>query len=471
MEIPQGLFNHITTRLIPINGLPANKQRQLLDNIVIETHPVGSYLFEQGDTDNYVYYLLAGKINMMATDQSSFIIDPNLEHALYPIGQMQPRQYSAHIINETQILKIKKSLFDSLMESDRATPPVYVGDSDDPEADCDWMTNLLSSGIFANLPPQNIQKIFDLFEEIPVNKNDRIISQGESGDYFYIVKEGKFEVSRFLEKQKKLFKLAIIQAGESFGEESLLGNMPRNASVTAITDGTLMRLPKEYFLSLIRDPAIEAIDYDEAIDLINDGGAWLDVRNPDRHKIFAFEDSLNYPLDTLRIQMNKLNSDTKYVVYCDNGSRSAIAAYLLLKNGYSVSHLDGGITKYRRENTMDELKACEMDKRPAYAKQPIKIKKEDNKLKNQSNNLDNTDILIKSLLSQQQNGDQLSKILRTVLMSVMKQLEQALKEKVEAEIAKNIAEQKLEAFMHGQIVNLVPAGVGKLGQVMSHDTK
>ena len=471
MELPQGLFNHITTRLIPINELPANKQRLLLDNIVIETHPVGSYLFEQGDTDNYVYYLLAGKINMMATDQSSFIIDPNLEHALYPIGQMQPRQYSAHIINEAQILKIKKSLFDSLMESDRPAAPVYIDDNDDPDAGCDWMTNLLNSGVFANLPPQNIQKIFELFEEVPVKKNERVITQGESGEYFYIVKDGKFEVTRLLEKQKKIFKLAIIQEGESFGEESLLGNMPRNASVTAIKDGTLMRLTKNSFISLIRDPAIKAISYDEAINLVNDGGTWLDVRNPDRHKSFSFEGSLNYPLDTLRIQMNKLNSDSNYIVYCDNGSRSAIAAYLLLKHGYAVSYLRGGMSKYREENNMDEFKVCELDKELAYAKQPKRSRNEDNSLKNQSYHVESTDLLIQSLLSQQHNGDQLSKVFRTVLMSVMKQLEQALKEKVEAEIAKNIAEQKLEAFMQGQILNLVPAGISKQAQVMSHDVK
>lgn len=454
MEVPQGLFNHITTRLIPINGLPANKQRLLLDNIVIETHPVDSYLFEQGDTDDNVYYLLSGKINMMATDQSSFIIDPQVEHSRYPIGQMQPRLYSAHIIKEAQILKIRKTLFDSLMEADEPQPPVYI-DDDIPDDGCDWMINLLNSSLFTNIPPQNIQKIFELFEEIDVQKDDRIITQGEQGDYFYIVKDGKFEVTRLLEKQKKVFKLATLHEGESFGEESLLGDMPRNANVTAMTDGTLVRLTKDSFLSLIRDPAIRSIDYDEAVRQAGNGAVWLDVRNPDKHKKYAFDGSLNYPLDTLRIQMNKLDPNSSYIVYCENGSRSAIAAYLLLKSGYTVSWLEGGIIAYRQQSVMHSLDVNELDNKPGIAEQPGRMKNMDYNTGNLNSALDSTETMIQKLLSQQVDRDQLSNVLKTVLSSVMKELEQALKEKVEAEIARNIAEQKLQAFMQGQVVNLI----------------
>ena len=205
MEVPQGLFEHITGKLIPINRLSASRHKLLLENIIIETHPVGSCLFEQGDTDDNVYYLLTGKINMMATDHSSFIIDPNVEHSLYPIGQMQPRQYSANIIQQAQILKISKSLFDSLVESD-APEQGFPQESVDADNSSDWMSNLLQSGIFTNIPPQNIQKIFELFEEMKVQRGDRIIRQGDDGDFYYIIKDGKFEVTRVLEKQKKSFR-------------------------------------------------------------------------------------------------------------------------------------------------------------------------------------------------------------------------------------------------------------------------
>ena len=154
--------------------------------------------------------------------------------------------------------------------------------------------------------------------------------------------------------------------------------------------------------------------------------------------------------------------ESDYIVYCEDGSRSAIASYLLLKNGHTVSYLEGGISKYRQQGVKDGMNINEPDNEPVYAEQPMSPGGSDHKPGGQNPALDGTESMIQNLLSQQQSdSDQLSNVLRTVLNSVMKELEQALKEKVEAEIAKNIAEQKLQAFMQGNIVNLVPAGQGK----------
>jgi len=103
-----------------------------------------------------------------------------------------------------------------------------------------------------------------------------------------------------------------------------------------------MRITKEAFLSLIRDPAINTVNYEQALQLINDGAIWIDVRFPEEHKRSAVTGSLNFPLAMIRVQMKKLNPESNYVVYCDNGTRSAIAAYLLLnkENGYEYDRSD-----------------------------------------------------------------------------------------------------------------------------------
>ena len=443
MDVPQALSEYITTKLIPINRLSEESHKLLLDNIFIETHPVGSYLFQQGDRDDNVYYLLAGKINMMATDESSFTIDVNVEKAFYPIGQMQPRQYSAQIISETKTLRISKTLFDSLIESDRAAPSIQV---DGADTGCDWMTHLLESRIFANIPPQNIQKIFELFEEVSVNKNDRIINQGGSGDYFYIIKSGQFEITRRLEKQKKTFRLAILQDGDTFGEESLLGDIPRNASVTAKTDGTLMRITKASFLTLIRDPAIKCVDYEDAMQQIDKGSVWLDVRGQNEYAKNGLTGGLNAPLNTLRIQINNLDKEIEYVIYCDNGSRSAIAAYLLISKGFMVSHLKGGINKYQQQINKDVPRVAEPVNQIEYAVQPVVFGGAPVESARHQKEPYGAEAIVQTILSRHGDKDELSIALRTVICSVYKQLEQALKEKVEAEIARNIAEQKLESL-------------------------
>jgi len=365
---------------------------------------------------------------------------------------MQPRQYSAHVIHVAQALKVSKSLLESLLESEKkgqSSQPDEIESDDDMVYGYDWMTHLLESKIFSNIPPQNIQKIFALFQEVAVSKDDVIIKQGASGDYFYIIKDGEFEVTRNLEKQDKTFKLATLHDGDGFGEEALLGDVPRNASVIAMTDGTLMRITKQAFLSLIRDPAINTVNYEKALQMINDGATWIDVRFPDEHKRSAVTGSLNFPLDMIRVQMKKLNPESNYVVYCDNGTRSAIAAYLLLNNGYTVSYLQDGVNDHLEqpiiESKINEQKPSEkgtqISKQDEQELQVNKVVTE-----SESSVSANTEALVQAILSQQSDMEELSKALSTVLSNVFKSLEQALKEKADAEIARNIIEQKLKIF-------------------------
>ncbi len=446
MNIPEGLHDFIISNLIPIKDFAKNKQKQFLDNIVIETHPVGSNIFKQGEIDEYVYYLLIGKLKMKSGGVTTFTIETNAYQSLYPVGQMQPRQYTANVSSSAQTLKINKSLFDSLSKLNNSGSTQSLDTNNNESAlnsDYDWMTELINSKIFANIPPNKIQMIFELFEEKIVNKNEVIITKGDKGDYYYIIKKGEFVVTRDFAKQNKTFKLATLFAGEGFGEEALLGDMPRNANVTSKTDGSLMRITKESFLSLIRDPSIESVDYDKSLQLISNGGTLLDVRFSDEFKTGSLEGSLNYPLDTLRVQMKKLNLQKNYIVYCDNGSRSAIAAYLLQNNGFTVSYLQGGIINYPdkinlNNHRIKESVDIETTTRSKSSKTNVDT------LAKQIESFSNTESTVQNILSQQDDMDQLSKALSSVLAGVFKQLEHALKGKALAEIAKSIAEQKLE---------------------------
>ena len=276
----------------------------------METYDLGSSVFEQGDEDVYVHYLIVGKLTMLAKEEKSFVIDADSNQACYPLSQVQPRQYSARAIRATKIMRVSKSLLDSLLASEKIGQLSHfdeIESDDDKDSGYSWMIHLLQSTIFSNITPQSIQEIFILSEEIAVSKGDVIIKQGASGDYYYIIKDGRFEVSRYAEKNSETFKLATLHDGDCFGEEALLGDVPRNANVIAKTDGTLIRITKETFLRLICDPFINTVNYEQALQLVNDGAIWIDVRSPDENKQFAVADSLNFPLDMIRVQMKKLS--------------------------------------------------------------------------------------------------------------------------------------------------------------------
>ena len=100
----------------------------------------------------------------------------------------------------------------------------------------DWMTRLLSSEAFRRIPPANIQAIFTSLEDIDVKPGDAIIKQDEPGDYFYIIKSGRCMVTRKMPGQDKDIKLADLSAGQSFGEEALISDANRNATVVMLSN-------------------------------------------------------------------------------------------------------------------------------------------------------------------------------------------------------------------------------------------
>ena len=88
---------------------------------------------------------------------------------------------------------------------------------------------------------------------------------------------------------------------------------------------------------------VHCIVYELARSFVADGGVWLDVRLADEHANFAFRNSSNVPLASIRDKASALDTAKKYVVYCDTGRRSTAAAFLLSQRGLDVCVLDGGL--------------------------------------------------------------------------------------------------------------------------------
>ena len=166
----------------------------------------------------------------------------------------------------------------------------------------------------------------------------------DTGEYYYIIQEGRCEVSRAPSPGAKPVKLAELHAGDSFGEEALLTDAKRNASITMITDGVLMQLSKENFINLIKKPSLQAVTFAEGKNEVKSGAVWLDVRFKNEHERSHIEGSINIPLNILRTQFDKLDSGKRYIIYCDTAGRSSAGAFLLTDRGYNVCYLKDGLS-------------------------------------------------------------------------------------------------------------------------------
>ena len=331
-------------RFVPLSEISHDNFIELANNITIESLAASKKLFSRGDQNDISYYLLNGEIDFIDNDGNKTTLTSKSKKCRFPLDQNNPRQTTAISKTEIQYFSINKNLLDVLLTWDQNKNYIVSEINDAEVDDNDWMTQLLKLDIFHTIPPANIQAIFQRIQSVPVKKDDVIINQGDKGDFYYIIKSGSCRVIRNSEETgNKELKIADIEAGNSFGEDALITDNPRNATVIMNADGVLMRLAKNDFLEQLKEPVIKSVNYADAETMIEDGAIWLDVRLPSEYQNKKISNSINIPLFLLRLNASKLSKEKKYVVYCDTGSRSASATFILNERGYNAYLLEGGM--------------------------------------------------------------------------------------------------------------------------------
>jgi len=338
-------FADAVRELIPINGLPAQHQEEVLRQGKVVKYRKGRYVFKQGDKDNFSFFVIEGELELVADGQLVKQVNSNTQAARHALAQLQPRQLSARAKTPLQVFKIDRTVLDRLLSDDRfddEASQVEVLDLED-DSGGDWMTRMLGSDLFSRLPAANIQSVFTNMEAVEAAAGEVVVEQGSTGDYYYIIQSGRCLVTRKSATNGAMSKLAELSEGDCFGEEALVSESRRNATVTMLTDGQLMRLAKKDFDELIKKPTLSSVTYNQAIKLTGEGAVWLDVRFADEHRATGIKGSSNLPLNVLRSRMRTLDMEKRYVVYCDSGGRSSAGAFLLAQRGFDACYLAGGL--------------------------------------------------------------------------------------------------------------------------------
>ena len=327
---------------VPPSALNSDNFQELAGKTFIEEIAAGRTIFKQGDTDNKTIYLVDGEVVLSNDSGEATSVTSGTQAGHHPLANFQPRRHTAVAKTACKITRIDSDLLDILMTWDQMS--VIEVDEIQAEGDegDDWMTRILQSKAFLQVPPGNIQAMFMRIQEVPVEAGDVIIKQGDDGDFYYIIKTGQCKVTRTSKTGSELT-LATIKDGDAFGEEALLSDAKRNANIVMATDGVLMRLSKEDFNELLKEPMLTWVTREEADEMVKNGAVWLDVRLDAEHKNNGIEGSINIPLFMLRMKIATLAEDKKYILYCDTGRRSSAAAYLLSERGLDAACLKGGI--------------------------------------------------------------------------------------------------------------------------------
>jgi CRP-like cAMP-binding protein len=329
----------------PLDGLKRDNLAALARKVQVRELSPGQVLFKEGDTEKRTFYVVSGTLELKDHGKTVGTVEGGTDFARNPIAPVYPRRVSALARDRVQFISVDSDLLDVMLTWDQTgTYEVSELDKHDEGAE-DWMTMLLQTKAFHKIPPANIQAIFMRMQQINYRSGDVVLKQGAEGDYFYVLTRGKALVTRETPLSKDGIKLAELNVGDTFGEEALISDAKRNATVTMTRDGSVMRLGKEDFKKLLNEPMLEWVDAEEAAAIVREGGQWLDVRLPSEFENQHMDGALNIPLYFIRLKINTLDKDRKYVVCCDTGRRSSAGAYILSERGFHAYVLRGGINK------------------------------------------------------------------------------------------------------------------------------
>ncbi|MFQ5483075.1 MAG: cyclic nucleotide-binding domain-containing protein [Nitrospinaceae bacterium] len=119
------------------------------------------------------------------------------------------------------------------------------------QSDIDWLRSAFrEKNLFSRLSESEIGAVIDQMARNNFAAGDRMIQEGESGEWFFIVQQGRVSVTR----KKWLFgekEIATLGPKEFFGEMSLLSAKPRCASLYAAEDTICFSLFKRQFQKLV----------------------------------------------------------------------------------------------------------------------------------------------------------------------------------------------------------------------------
>lgn len=204
----------------------------------------------------------------------------------------------------------------------------------DGDVDVDWMSRFLQSPLAHQLPAIGIQQLLACLVSIDVAKGDTVIRRGESGDAMYVLTHGVASVRTDFSSAE--FPLI---PGDYFGEESLVADTLRNASVVMESDGSVAKLDRAAFMELIYPYLVRTADAKLTVAAQQEGADALlviDVRFPVECRRQPWAGSRNIPISALRAAFSSLPKTQPCVVVSCGGRRSELAVFLLRQAGFDA---------------------------------------------------------------------------------------------------------------------------------------
>ena len=230
--------------------LPEDERRRVAAALRSETWAKGEKVIAEGERGDTAYLIANGEAGVVTKD----IIGEEITLRVFKTGEVfgevalvesTPRTATVRALTDLEVYVLDRATYRQLSAGNPTFARTMGKHVDLLAVD----RFLKKSSPFARVPDPVIRRVAGQLVSIPVKSGDVVVTEGEEGDRFYVIRSGQFEVIQGGRR------MATLGEGDAFGEIALLTGGPRIATVTATTAGEVLALSKADFDAVVKDQA------------------------------------------------------------------------------------------------------------------------------------------------------------------------------------------------------------------------
>jgi rhodanese-related sulfurtransferase/signal-transduction protein with cAMP-binding, CBS, and nucleotidyltransferase domain len=343
MGKPLELISQATlNRFYPLSAIDASYLEELNQTALFATFSTGELISKEGKGSRLRHFLLEGEIELRHSFDHRQSIVPGepeskraLEESIQAGGSIKAGKACKVLILNHQVIENlleKSNQFDyEILHSSELDQALDHAPIDD-EYQEDWTNRFIRSALAQNLSATNMHNLFTELRSYKVQNNEDIVHFNSEADYFYILKKGYAVVKTDTNGAHKGQHIELFP-GDYFGDEALVADTCRNATVTMTSDGEIAMLEREAFERIVKSAVVKACPFELMTQTGINERHLIDVRMPIECQSSPHPQSENIPISRLRMHLDSFDVSKIYLITPEGGVRSELATYLMRQAG------------------------------------------------------------------------------------------------------------------------------------------
>jgi CRP-like cAMP-binding protein len=233
-------------RLSLFDDVPEDVLSELAGRVRLRSFSAGQPVVRQGERAEGFYVVRKGVLRVVEEDPSTgeelrTLRSLGRGEAFGEVGLAEAASRAATVraARDVEVFEIDKGTFGELLagilQAPRFAPTMQS------------VAEVRKMASFSHMETDELVELVEQGEWVNVAPGEAIVEQGEEGDAFFVISSGQVEVSQDHQSVRTM------GPGAHFGEIALLLDVPRTATVRAITPVRAFRLRREGFDKLVRD--------------------------------------------------------------------------------------------------------------------------------------------------------------------------------------------------------------------------